>query len=254
VSTPAELEVQVQESPDELARAAAERLVHRLSHLQSQGRTPVVVLTGGSIAVRLHRAVLDVPGVHDVDWGRIEFWWGDERYLPSDDTDRNARQAREAFLSALPVDPARVHEMPASDSEYGDDVESAAAAHAEEVTRVLGASPRFDVLMLGVGPDGHCASLFPHHPELDAAGLVVAVHDSPKAPPTRISFTMHLLGQADEVWFVAAGEDKAQAVHDAVTGSDVEAVPASGPAGRTSTSWLLDRAAASRLPGDLLAR
>ncbi len=254
MSTRGDLEVQVEEGPDELARAAAKRLVRRLSDLQSQGRTPVVVLTGGSIAVRLHRAVLDVPGVHDVDWGRVDFWWGDERYVAADDTDRNARQAREAFLSALPVDPVRVHEMPASDGAYGDDVEAAATAHAEEVTRVLGPSPRFDVLMLGIGPDGHCASLFPHYPEVDAEGLVVAVHDSPKPPPTRISFTMDLLRQADEVWFVAAGEDKAQAVHDAVTGSDVGDVPASGPAGRASTSWLLDKAAATRLPEGLLPR
>lgn len=241
-------EVHVEQGPDELARTVAERLVRRIGDLQSRGQTPSVVLTGGSIADRLHRAVRDVPSVHDIDWARVHFWWGDERYVPADDADRNARQAREALLSSLPVDPARVHEMPASDGPYGEDVEAAAAAHADEIRQVLGPSPRFDVLMLGVGPDGHCASLFPGHPEVDAGGLVTAVHSSPKPPPTRISFTMGLLHAADEVWFVAAGEAKAQAVHDAVTSRDVDAVPASGPAGRERTLWLLDEAAAARLP------
>jgi 6-phosphogluconolactonase len=101
--------------------------------------------------------------------------------------------------------------------------------------------------MLGVGPDGHCASLFPHHEAVQAPGLVVAVRDSPKPPPTRISLTMELLGQADEVWFFAAGGGKAQAVHDALTTDDVDAVPASGPRGRQRTLWLLDAEAASTL-------
>lgn len=254
MSTSDELEVRVEPGAEELARSVAERLVHHLAGLQAQGRVPAVVLTGGSIAVRLHEAVLDVPAVGDVDWGRVDFWWGDERYVPADDPDRNARQARDAFLSSLPVDPARVHEMPASDGPYGDDADSAAAAHAEEIRTELGPSPRFDVLMLGIGPDGHCASLFPDHPEVGATGLVVAVRNSPKPPPTRISFTMPLLECADEVWFVAAGEAKAQAVHDAVTGTDTAAVPASGPRGRDGTTWMLDDAAASRLPAALRPR
>ena len=232
---------------DDLARAVAARLVGRLLELQAEGRVPSVVLTGGTVADKVHRAILDEPHRTEVDWSRVELWWGDERYVPADDPDRNALQARKAFLSALPVDPARVHEMPASDGPY-DDVDAAAAAHAEELRRVLGDSPRFDVLMLGVGPDGHCASLFPHHEAVGAEGLVVGVRNAPKPPPTRISLTMDLLRQSEEVWFVAAGEDKAQAVHDAVTGSDVEAVPAAGPRGRSRTWWLLDTEAASRLP------
>ncbi len=240
-------EVDVLPTRDDLARAVAARLVGRLSELQGEGRVPSVVLTGGTVADKVHRAVLDEPHHTEVDWSRVELWWGDERYVPADDPDRNALQARKAFLSALPVDPARVHEMPASDGPY-DDVDAAAAAHAEELRRVLGDSPCFDVLMLGVGPDGHCASLFPHHQAVGAEGLAVGVRNSPKPPPTRISFTMDLLRRSEEVWFVAAGEDKAQAVYDAVTGSDVEAVPATGPRGRSWTRWLLDTEAASRLP------
>lgn len=243
-------EVEVLPGAEELARSVAARLVHRLVELQDDGRTPSVVLTGGSIAERVHRAVLEAPERDAVDWSRVEFWFGDERFVPGGDPERNAHQARDAFLSALPVDPGQVHEMPASDGRYGEDVDAAARAYADELERVLGPAPRFDVLMLGVGPDGHCASLFPHHDGLDAEGLVVAVRDSPKPPPTRISLTMPLLGRADEVWFVASGNGKARAVRAALDGADVHEVPAAGPKGLRRTAWLLDAAAAADLePG-----
>jgi 6-phosphogluconolactonase len=240
-------EIEVSPTPENLARSVAERLVRTLVRIQGEGGVPSVVLTGGTIAEAVHRAVLEVPDQAEVDWSRVEVWFGDERFVPAGDPQRNALQARDALLAAVPVDAARVHEMPASDGPYGDDVDAAASAYADELRRVLGPSPRFDVLMLGVGPDGHCASLFPHHEGVQAQGLVVAVRDSPKPPPTRISLTMELLGQADEVWFVASGGGKAQAVHDALTSDDVDAVPASGPKGRQRTLWLLDAEAASRL-------
>jgi 6-phosphogluconolactonase len=238
-------EVEISATAEELARSVATRLVRRLAELQDAGRTPSVVLTGGTIADQVHRAVLDVPAQGDVDWGGVEFWFGDERFVAADDPDRNALQARQAFLSALPVDPDRVHEMSASDGPRGDDVDAAARAYADELERVLGPDPRFDVLMLGVGPDGHCASLFPHHESLDAAGLVVAVRESPKPPPTRISLTMPVLQQAEEVWFVASGGGKARAVREALAGADVHDVPAAGPRGREHTRWFLDADAAS---------
>jgi len=246
VSAPA---VEVLPSADEVASTVASRLVRRLRELQSEseGRVPSIVLTGGTIAEKLHRAVLDDPQHADVDWTRVEVWFGDERFVPAGDPDRNALQAHQALLSGVPVDPARVHEMPASDGAFGDDAEAAAAAYAEEVVALLGDEPSFDVLMLGIGPDGHCASLFPGHEAVDADGLVVAVHDSPKPPPTRISLTMDALQRADEVWFVGSGEGKAQAVHDALTKDDVHAVPASGPKGRSATTWFLDAEAASLL-------
>lgn len=242
------MSVEVLPSADELARVVATRLVGRLVELQRDGRVPSVVLTGGTIADAVHRAVVSVPAHRSVDWSRVEVWYGDERFVPADDTDRNALAARDALLSALPLDDGRVHEMPASDGELGDDVEAAAAAYGAEVLRVLGDEPRFDVLMLGVGPDGHCASLFPGHEAVRARGVAVAVRESPKPPPTRISLCMDTLGRADEVWFIASGDGKAQAVHDALTSDDVMAVPASGPKGRERTVWFLDTGAASRLP------
>lgn len=241
-------EVQTSATAEELARTVADRLVAELAVRQSEGRVPSVVLTGGTVADRIHRAVLDAPGIDAVDWSRVDVWFGDERFVPAGDDERNAGQASRAFLSRLPLDPARVHEMPASDGAYGDDAEAAASAYAEEVSRVLGAAPRFDVLMLGVGPDGHCASLFPGHEAVHADGLTVAVHGSPKPPPTRISLTMGALRSADEVWFVVSGRGKAGAVRAALSGQDVTEIPARGPRGMRRTLWLLDADAAAELP------
>ena len=241
-------EIEVSPSPGALAEAVAARLVRRLRQVQDDGRVPSVVLTGGTIAALVHRAVLADPDHNGVDWSRVDVWFGDERYVPAGDADRNALQAGEALLTALPLDPARVHEMPASDGPYGDDVDAAASAYAEQVLAAFGGPPRFDVLMLGIGPDGHCASLFPGHPAVRAPGVAVAVRDSPKPPPTRISLTLDSLRRADEVWFLASGTGKAEAVRDAFTGSDVDAVPAAGPRGLTRTLWLLDADAAARLP------
>lgn len=240
-------EILVRDDADLLAATVAARLVDHLLELQSQGRAPSVVLTGGTIAEKVHRAVLEVPAHTSVDWSAVEVWFGDERYVEHADAERNAGQARDALLSRLPLDDARVHEMPASDGPYGHDVDAAARAYADELTRVLGAEPRFDVVMLGIGPDGHCASLFPGHEAVHADGLTVAERHSPKPPPVRISLTMGALRSADEVWFIAAGEGKAQAVREAMLGSDVAAVPASGPRGRDRTVWLLDQAAAAEL-------
>lgn len=244
-------EVVVSATGDELARSVAERLVRRLLEVQRSGRVPSLVLTGGSIAYAVYRAVLDAPGRNSVDWSRVDFWFGDERFVPADDQDRNALQSRQAFLSKLPVGPDRVHEMPPSDGAYGDDVDAAAAAYADEVSRVLGHDTPFDVLLLGVGPDGHCASLFPGHDEVHAGGVAVAVRNSPKPPPTRISLTMDMLRRANEVWFIAATDGKAQAVRDALGGADVGELPAAGPKGLQRTLWLIDAEAASLLPADL---
>jgi 6-phosphogluconolactonase len=241
--------------PGAVAQRVAADLLAALAQRQAEGRVPRLVLTGGSISRKVHAAVaagvVDVP----VDWARVEVWWGDERFVPSDDADRNAGQAWEDLLRHVPVDPDRVHAMPAADDEYAD-ADAAAWAYGQDLREAVGAgsdahpgSDRawFDVLMLGIGPDGHCASLFPDHAEVSSEADVVAVHDSPKPPPTRISLGMPTLGRAELVWFVATGAEKADAVSRSVRGADVAGTPAAGPRGRTATTWYVDDAAAARL-------
>ncbi|TDW22826.1 6-phosphogluconolactonase [Kribbella kalugense] len=224
----------------ELAYAVASRFITRVVDAQSTGGVAQVVLTGGRVAAVVYKAVAESPAGVEIDWQRVEFWWGDERFLPDGDPERNETQARDALLSHVEVDPARVHPMPA---DTGQGAEVAAAAYADELAAA--GSPKFDVLMLGVGPDGHVASLFPGYPQLEVLDVeTVAVHDSPKPPPTRISLTFPRLDRSREVWFVVSGEDKADAVAQALKDGDV---PAARPKGRDRTLWLLDEAAASKV-------
>ena len=240
-------EVEVRADSADLARFVARLLLKRLARVQAHGQVPCIALTGGTIADQVHREVARLHAESgSVDWSRVDVWWGDERYVPADDPERNAGQARAAFLDLVGVDPARVHEVPASDAGHPD-VEAAAAAYGDEV-RAHGTG-RFDVVMLGVGPDGHVASLFPGFPQLDVDDrITVAVTDSPKPPPERVSLTYGALNRAREVWFLASGEAKAEAVARALAGADRHDVPATGVHGEERTRWLLDQAAATHLP------
>ncbi len=237
------------EDPEHVADAVADELVAVLLSVQSEGRIPVVVLTGGTISRKVHHAVATHPDRRKVDWKGVELWWGDERFVAGDDPERNAAQAWDDMLSDLPLDRARVHAVPTSDQAA--DVTTAAAQYADDLEASfagrLPAENWFDVLMLGIGPDGHCASLFPGRDEVDADGLAVPVAESPKPPPERVTMTMDVLGKAREVWFVATGEEKADAVARSVAGGDVHETPSAGPRGRERTTWFVDEAAASGL-------
>ncbi|MFC8795562.1 6-phosphogluconolactonase [Streptomyces cinereoruber] len=239
-----------------MAQAAAARLITRIVDAQAARGSASVVLTGGRNGNGLLAALGSAPARDAVDWSRLDLWWGDERYLPDGDPERNVTQAREALLDRVPLDPARVHAMPASDGPYGDDVEAAAAAYAEELAAAAGPGdggvPAFDVLMLGVGPDTHVASLFPELPAVhETERTVVGVRGAPKPPPVRISLTLPAIRAAREVWLLAAGEDKAKAAAIALSGAGELQAPAAGARGRSRTLWLLDSAAASKLPRSL---
>ncbi|WP_328467310.1 6-phosphogluconolactonase [Actinoplanes sp. NBC_00393] len=227
---------------DILASTVAARLSIKILDAQAVHGSASVVLTGGRVAAKVLRAVRELPASAAIDWSRVDLWWGDERFLPSGDPDRNETQAREALLDKLPLDPARVHAMPASDGPDGEDAVAAAARYADELGTPL---PRFDVLMLGVGEDGHVASLFPEHPVLQESGATAAVHDSPKPPPTRVTLTLSTIQSAEEVWLIAAGPDKAAPIGTVLAGGSL---PARNATGVRKTLWLLDRAAAAEVP------
>jgi 6-phosphogluconolactonase len=235
-----------------LAHAAAARLAVRLLDAQAERGSASVVLTGGRIAAQMYTALREAPVRDAVDWSRVDFWWGDERFLPSGHPDRNETQARAALLDALPVDPARVHPMPASDGPDGDDPEAAAARYAAELAAAARPGtarlPHFDLLLLGVGEDGHVASVFPEHPVVYETRPVTAVRGSPKPPPVRTTLTLPAINTAEEVWLLAAGSGKADAVAMALAGgAGPVQVPASGVHGVERTFWLLDRAAAAHV-------
>ena len=224
--------------PDKGALAAdvATRLLELIADLQAGGRIPQVVLTGGGIADQIHREVARLAADSGVDWGAVSFWWGDERFVPAASDDRNAKLAREAFLDA--VGATRVHEMPASDG--GRSLDDAAQAYGEEI-RNDPDGERFDVVMLGMGPDGHVASLFPDRPEVDATdAIAVPVRNSPKPPPERISLTREALCRSDRMWFVVDGAldgPKADATERALAGD--QRLPAARVHADRETIWFL---------------
>ncbi|WP_406509128.1 6-phosphogluconolactonase [Streptomyces sp. NBC_00212] len=240
-----------------MAQAAAARLITKVVDAQAARGSASVVLTGGRNGNGLLAALASSPARDAIDWSRLDLWWGDERFVPEDDPERNYTQARAALLDAVPLDPKRVHAMPASGGAYGKDADAAAAAYAAELAAAAGPEdhgpvPTFDVLMLGVGPDTHVASLFPELPAVrETERTVVGVHGAPKPPPTRISLTLPAIRAAREVWLLAAGEDKAHAAAIALSGAGEVQAPAAGAYGRARTLWLLDAAAASQLPRSL---
>ncbi|WP_433084898.1 6-phosphogluconolactonase [Dactylosporangium sp. CA-052675] len=242
----------VHTEPRLLAEAAAARLIVRLTDAQAERGEATVALTGGRIAAQIYQAVRESPARDAVDWSRVNVWWGDERFLPSGDGERNETQARAALLDALRLDPARVHPMPASDGPDGDDAEAAAARYAgalAEAARPGHAElPHFDVVLLGVGEDGHVASVFPEHPVTLESRPVSAVRGSPKPPPVRTTLTLPAINTAAEVWLIASGDGKAKAVGLALADAGPRQIPAAGVHGRELTLWLLDTAAAHELP------
>ena len=244
--------VEVHADAAELATAAAGALLTRIVELQQGGRVPHVALTGGSIAEAIHRELARLSPSSDVDWTRVGVWWGDVRFVASGSDDRNDADARAVFLDVVGVPADHVDALPSTDD--APDVDAAAAAYATEL-REHGVEG-FDVLMLGVGPDGHIASLFPGHPALDVDDrAAVGVTGSPKPPPERVTLTFATLNRSTSVWFLVSGEGKAEAVSRALAGtpgvggdrSDPHETPAAGVTGREETLWFLDRASASRI-------
>lgn len=234
---------------DTLVAAAGDRLVLAIVAAIAKRDAAYVVVTGGGTGVKLLKHL----GNHDdaIDWAKVHLFWGDERYVPAADDERNDKQAREALLDHVAIPAANVHAMSASDGEFGDDVDAAALAYEQ----VLAANapdgsptPAFDVHLLGMGGEGHVNSLFPHSAATgETERMVVGVTGSPKPPPVRITLTLPAVVRSREVWLVVSGSEKAEAVAAAIGGASPDDVPAAGAVGRDVTVWLLDQAAAANL-------
>jgi 6-phosphogluconolactonase len=210
-------EFTVLDTPEAVAAAAAAEIAEAI-----RGGSRTLVLAGGTTPRRCYELLAGL----EVDWGRVTVLFGDERCVPASHPDSNYRMAREALLDQ--VAPATVHRIP---GELGPD-EGAA-----EYARIVAGLAPLDVVILGIGEDGHTASLFPGAPELKAKGWAVGVRNSPKPPPERVTLTLQALRGAHQVIILATGEGKAQAVALAKR----QEVPSGMIAG---ARWLLDRAAA----------
>jgi 6-phosphogluconolactonase len=251
--------VRVYGNREALCRAAARELLRVLEEAVSGRGSASAVLTGGGTGTGILAALAGLLEEEPaLDWSRVHLWWGDERHLAAGDPERNEVQAAAALIDTLVaahgMPAGNVHPMPASD---GAGPERAAAQYAAELARHApvdpGPDPRlpvFDVVMLGVGPDSHVASLFPGLPGPETRGrTVIGVQDSPKPPPQRVSLTVEALNTARRLWFVVAGLDKQEAV-SAVRGArnakttDAARWPASVVSGGMATTWWLDGAAA----------
>lgn len=230
-----------------LVAAAGDRLVGAIADAIAERGQATIVLTGGGTGIGLLKRVGERSD--EVDWEKVHLYWGDDRFVPADDDDRNEKQAREALLDYIDIPDVNVHAMPASDGEFGDDLDAAAEGYGQLLAATFDApEPEFDVHLLGMGGEGHINSLFPNTAAVrETQRLVVGVSDSPKPPPRRITLTLNAVRRSREVWLVVSGAAKAEAVAAALDSADPVDVPAAGAVGREATVWLLDEQAAAKL-------
>lgn len=241
--------VEIFPDSEALVAGAGQRLIEVIQAAVVARGQALIVLTGGGNGIGLLRHLATAG--QQIDWSKVQLFWGDERYVPEDDDERNEKQAREALLDHIDIPTSHVHPMAASDGEFGTDLDAAALAY-EQLLAANAESgdpaPNFDVHLLGMGPEGHINSLFPDTPAVrETTRMVVAVEDSPKPPPQRITLTLTAIQRSREVWMMVSGAGKADAVAAAIGGADPVALPAAGALGRESTLWLLDEDAASKL-------
>ncbi|HEX8982440.1 MAG TPA: 6-phosphogluconolactonase [Ktedonobacterales bacterium] len=230
-----------------VAQAAADLFVAHSRAAQAEGRDFRVALSGGSTPRRFHAMLAASPLREQVDWSRIQFFWGDERCVAPDDAESNYRMARETLLDAVPVAPAQIHRMRGED-----DPAQAALAYENEVRQVFGVAatgvPRFDLIYVGMGPDGHTLSLFPHTAALNLTNRLVTENAVLQLQTNRITFTTTLANAAAVVAFVVAGADKADALAEVLQGErNPEQYPSQLIAPAGELRFLVDAPAAAKL-------
>lgn len=225
---------------NEVAGLVAERLLDRIVALQLARGLVHVCLTGGQIANLMYERFADLVPDSDLEPGKLQLWWGDDRFVPANDPDRNSLQALTRLARTLPLSSSHAHPMPAQEGRL--DAHQAAAEYAADLGQTA-----FDILLLGIGPDGHVGSIFPNHQSFEATPLsVIGVTQSPKPPSERITLTLPTMNRAQQIWFMASGGSKADAVARTLDGD--LALPAAHVRGREATLWFIDQEAAAGLP------
>lgn len=227
---------------------AAKRVLALAQKRVATSGTCTLAISGGNTPRGLYTLLAAAPFRDQIPWQQMFVLWVDERYVPPDDPDSNYRLARETLLDSVPIPPAQIFPMPTSP----DDPQVAAATYTQHVQAVLAKSQgQLDLVLLGIGPDGHTASLFPQHPGLNAPAdaLVIAVENTPKPPPRRLTLTATAINGARHVMFLVTGRDKAETVQAILCGPyDPQRLPAQliNPSSGTLI-WLLDTAAGALL-------
>jgi 6-phosphogluconolactonase len=246
------VEIRTLTTPQELFAAAAEEVVRAATDAVAQRGRFTIALSGGSTPQSLFH-LLATNARTSLPWDRMFFFWGDERHVPPADPDSNYRMAEETMLSKIPVAAGNVFRIAAENP----DAAAAAEAYEQTLRKFFalepGAFPRFDLILLGMGPDGHSASLFPETAGLKEQSRLVIANWVEKFKTHRLTFTLPVLNAAANVAFLVSGTDKAPALH-AVLESDAPGEQYPAKLVRPTDGkliWLIDRAAASQLSGGI---
>jgi 6-phosphogluconolactonase len=244
------VEIRILTTPQELFEAAAEDVIHTANEAVAQRGRFSIALSGGSTPKSLFN-LLATNARTSLPWDRMFFFWGDERHVPPTDPESNYRMAEETLLSKIPVATANVFRIPAENP----DAAAAAEAYEQTLRKFFalnpGQLPRFDLVLLGMGPDGHTASLFPGSAALQEKSRLVVANWVEKFRTARITVTLPVLNAAYRVAFLVSGTEKAPALH-AVLQSDAPGEQYPSKLVRPSDGsliWFVDRAAASELTG-----
>jgi 6-phosphogluconolactonase len=235
-------------TPQDLFQAAADEVIRAATDAVAQRGRFTIALSGGSTPKNLY-TLIAANASANLPWDRMFFFWGDERHVPPDDPDSNYRMAKESFLSKVAIPPGNIFPVPAENPDA-----SAAAETYEQTLRTFfalapGEFPRFDLILLGMGPDGHTASLFPETAALQEKSRLVVANWVEKLQTSRITFTLPVLNAARCVAFLVSGTDKAAVLHEVLEGN---APPEKYPSKLVQPDegrliWFVDRAAASGL-------
>lgn len=205
---------------DELVQTAAMGILDVAQLAVARQGMCSVALSGGSTPRLLYQRLAGSPIAQEMPWAHLHVFWGDERHVQPDHQDSNYRMAREALLDRVPIPPGNVHRIPAELP----NADTAAAAYADDLRRAFnlepGELPRFDLILLGMGEDGHTASLFPHSPALKERTALVVANPVAKLDTTRITLTLPVINNAARVWFLIAGGTKAEVLRQVLEGPE----------------------------------
>lgn len=234
---------------DTLSHAAARFVVRVAQESIAINRRFTIALSGGSTPKKLYALLAEEPYRSQIDWARVDIFWSDERCVPPDDAECNYYLAQQVLLSKIPIPAQQIHRMPAEQ----EDRNAASLAYTIEMKNVFGVGddgiPAFDLIQLGMGPEGHTASLFPNQASLHEQQRLIMPVSVPKPPPPRLTFTPRLLNEARYVLFLVTGAEKAEAVQAVLEGDykpdEYPAQLVHPPKGEVT--WMLDKAAAARL-------